>query len=88
MGIVEAMMRSVRDNRNLRGETRRMSDRNDEFSYERSKPLRFNDTMSKEDHQIHQAKWKARKRQTQIKMGLVLFSMTALVLMWIFWLAR
>lgn len=88
MGIVEAMMRSVKDNRKLRGETRRMSDRDNEFVYERSEPLRFNDTMSKEEHKLHQAKWKARKRQSQLKMGLVLLSMATLVLMWVVWLAN
>lgn len=87
MGIVEAMMRSVKDNRKLRGETKRMSDRGSEFTYERVKPLRFNDVMSKEEHKLHQAKWKARRRQAQLKMGLVLFSTAALVLLWVFWLA-
>lgn len=55
---------------------------------ERSEPLRFNDTMSKEEHKLHQAKWKARKRQSQLKMGLVLLSMATLVLMWVVWLAN
>ncbi len=87
MGVTESMIRSTKDNRKLRGEIRRMSDRGEEYAYECSKPLKFKSTMSKEELQRHKAKWKARKRQAQIKIGVMLLSMVGILLFFGFWIA-
>lgn len=87
MGVTEAMIRSSKDNRKLRGDIRRMNDRGNEYAYERSEPLAFGDSMSEEEHLKHKAKWKARKRQSQLKIGIMLLSMVGILLFLGLWIA-
>ena len=87
MGVTEAMIRSSKDNRKLRGDIRRMNDRGNEYAYERSERLAFKDSMSEEEHHKHKAKWKARKRQSQLKIGMMLLSMVGILLFLGLWIA-
>ncbi len=87
MGVIEAMIRSIKDNRRVRGGQKTMRDRNGDYGYERSNPLIFDDSMSKEEHKFHQQEWKSRKRTANLKLGILIVVFILIVFIGLIWLS-
>lgn len=87
LGVIESMISSIRDNRRVRGEQKTMRDRSDSYSYQKSTPLEFKDSMSKGEHEEHQSKWKIYKRSSHIRLGILLGGIVMIISVFLVWLA-
>lgn len=80
------MISSVKDNRRLRGKQKTMRDRADDYSYEESSPLEFNDSMSEQEHAEHRVKWQKKKRNSQIRLAVFFGVIVSIIAAWLVWL--
>ncbi|PHR17155.1 MAG: hypothetical protein COA38_21135 [Fluviicola sp.] len=87
LGVIESMISSIRDNRRVRGEQKTMRDRSDGYSYQKSTPLEFVDSMSAEEHEKHQSEWTLRKRSSHIRLGILLGGIVMIISVFLVWLA-
>lgn len=87
MGVIESMISSIKENRRVRGEQKTMRDRSDSYSYQKSTPLEFRDSMSIEEHEKHQSEWKIQKRSSHIRLGILLGGIVTIISVFLVWLA-
>ena len=87
MGVIEAMINSIKENRRVRGQQKTMRDRGDDYSYENSSPLEFEDSMTPKEHALHKMEWKRRRRKSRINLLIVFSAMILLIVAGIVYLA-
>ncbi|MDG1331193.1 MAG: hypothetical protein P8P74_02610 [Crocinitomicaceae bacterium] len=87
MGVIEAMISSIKDNRKVRGKQKTMRDRGEDYSYEDSAPLEFKDSMTAEDHAQHKKAWAIRKKKSQRNLLVIFGSLILLIALGIVYLA-
>lgn len=88
MGVIEAMISSLKDNRRVRGRKKTMRDRGDDYVYENSASLKFEYSMSKEEHEQHQLELKSRKRRANVKLGILLAVFVMIISVGLIWLSN
>ena len=87
MGVIEAMISSIKENRRVRGQQKTMRDRGDDYSYENSLPLEFKDSMTRKEHLQHKEEWKRRRRKSRLNLLIVFSAMILLIALGIIYLA-